>query len=122
MREIRPYGSARGVRRKPYPYRDHPHTRRRRRRAFELPGYSTVTDTLLAGISLLSTYTSASRHRENRHKPCSRFLRGPPSGHNPRHPSRLPASSGEATATWVPASQRKQTSRLGTSTTASECP
>ena len=24
MREIRPYGSARGVRRKPYPYRDAP--------------------------------------------------------------------------------------------------
>jgi hypothetical protein len=25
MREIRPYGSVRGVRRKPYPYRDTPH-------------------------------------------------------------------------------------------------
>ncbi len=24
MREIRPYGSARGVRSNPYPYRDHP--------------------------------------------------------------------------------------------------
>ncbi len=35
MREIRPYGSVRGVRRKPYPYRDIPYTRRRRRRAFD---------------------------------------------------------------------------------------
>jgi hypothetical protein len=28
MREIRPYGSVRGVRRKPYPYRDMPHPMR----------------------------------------------------------------------------------------------
>jgi len=42
MREIRPYGSARGVRSNPYPYRDTPYTRRHRRRAFHFPRQRTL--------------------------------------------------------------------------------
>ena len=37
MREIRPYGSARGVRSNPYPYRDHPSSGAKHRRFYISP-------------------------------------------------------------------------------------
>src|SRR5664279_683343 len=115
MREIRPYGSVRGVRRNPYPYRDHPSSGAKHRvlRARRIPAPAPPTYGSLRGPAMRGETDSGStasvpsgigkRFRSHAQRKTLPFLR-PPGSPCEHRSSSLAIGKGPAPDPALPAS------------------